>query len=95
MFLCAVVRPHYNPCSHSWWDGKLGIWPIGDWELAKWKSKNRPKGTLVWKNKVVTKEVYQDLLISKLIPSILEKWPRRDMLSRKICIQQDGAKKLH
>ena len=91
-FLCAVARSRLNPCSKSWWDGKLGIWPIGDWEPAKQKSKNRPKGTLVWKNKVVTKEVYQDLLNSKLIPSILEKWPRRDMLSRKIFIQQDGAK---
>ena len=89
MFLCAVVRPCFNPCSNSWWDGKLGIWPIGDWEPAKWKSKNRPKG--VWQNKAVTKEVYQDLLISKLIPSISEKWPRRDMLSRIIFIQQDGA----
>ena len=69
MFLCAVVRPCFNPCSNSWWDGKLGIWPIGDWEPAKQKSKNRPKGALVWKNKVVTKEVYQVLLISKLIPS--------------------------
>ena len=35
MFLCAVVRPQYNPCAESWWDGKLGIWPIGDWEPAK------------------------------------------------------------
>ena len=42
-------------------------------------------------NKIVTKEVYHDLLISKLIPSILEKWPR-SKLSRKIFIQQDGAK---
>ena len=92
MFLCAVARPHFNPCSNSWGDGKLGSWPIGDWEPAKQKLKNRPKGTLVWKNKVVTNKVYQDLLISKLIPSILEKWPRRDMLSRKIFIQQDGAK---
>ena len=54
--------------------------------------KNRPKGTLVWKNKTVTKEVYQDLLISKLLPAIMEKWMRRDRLSRKIFIQQDGAK---
>ena len=89
MFLCAVVRPCFNPCSNSWWDSKLGI---GDWELAKQKSKNRPRGTLVWKNKIVSEEVYWDLLISKLIPSILEKWPRRDMLSRKIFFQQDGAK---
>ena len=25
MFLCAVARPHDNPCSKTWWDGKLGI----------------------------------------------------------------------
>ena len=86
------MRPCLNAYSNSWWDGKLGIWPIGDWEPVKWKLKNRPKGTLVRKNKIVTKEVYWDLLISKLIPSILEKWPRRDMLSRKIFIQQDRAK---
>ena len=71
MFLCPVARPQYYPCVKSWWDGKLGIWPIGDWEPAKQKSKNRPKGTLVWKNKMVTKEVYQDLLISKLLPAIM------------------------
>ena len=46
----------------------------------------------VWKNKIVTKEVYCDQLITKLILSILEKWPRRDWLSRKIFIEQDGAK---
>ena len=44
------------------------------------------------KNKTVTKEVYRNLLISKLLPAIMEKWPRRDRLSRKIFIQQDGAK---
>ena len=92
MFLCAVARPRFNPCANSWWDGKLGILPIGDWELAKRASKNRPRGTLVWKNKPVTKEVYRELLISKLLPAIVEKWPRTDGLSRKIWIQQDGAK---
>ena len=92
MFLCAVARPHSNPSVNSWWDGKLGIWLIGDWEPAKWKSKNRPKGTLVWKNKMVTKEVYRELLISKLIPAILENWPRRDRMSRTIFIQQDSVK---
>ena len=39
---------------------------------VKMEVKEQAKGALVWKNKVVTKEVYQDLLISKLIPSILE-----------------------
>ena len=92
MFLCAVARPRFNTSVNSWWDGKLGIWPIGDWELAQWGSKNRPKGTLVWKNKMVTKVVYRDLLINKLIPAILEKWPRSNRMSRTIYIQQDGAK---
>ena len=84
MFLCAVARLCFNPSVNSWWDGKLGIWPIVDWEPAKWKSKNRPKGTLVWKNKTATKEVYRELLISILILAILENWPRRDMMSRTI-----------
>ena len=82
MFLCAVARPRFNTSANSWWDGKLGIWPIGDWELAQRGSKNRPKGTLVWKNKTVTKVVYRDLLRNKLIPAILEKWPRSDRMSR-------------
>ena len=47
MILCAVAHPHFNPCVNLWWDGKLRIWPIGDWEPAKRGSKNRPKGTLV------------------------------------------------
>ena len=92
LFLCAVARPCFNMSVNSWWDGKLGIWPIGDWEPAKRGSKNRPKGMLVWKNKMVTKDVYRDLLINKLIPAILDKWSRRDRMSRTIYIQQDGAK---
>ena len=92
MFLCAVTRPHFNLSVNSWWDGKLGIWSIGDWEPVKWGSKNRPKGMLVWKNKTVTKDVYRDLLINKLILAFLEKWPRRDRVSRTIYIQQDGVK---
>ena len=92
MFLCAVTRPHFNTSLNAWWDGKMGIWPIGDWEPAQRKSKNQPKGTPVWKNKIVTKEVYRDLLITKLIPAIVERWPVNDRNSRKIFIQQDGAK---
>ena len=92
MFLCAIAHPRFNPSVNSWWDGELGIWPIGDWEPAKRASKNQPRGTLVWKNKLVTKEVYHELLISKLLLAIVEKWPRMDRLSRKIWIQQDGAK---
>ena len=41
---------------------------------------------------MVTKDVYRDLLTNKQIPAILDKWPRRDRMSRTIYIQQDGAK---
>ena len=40
MFLCAISSPRCNPCANSWWAGKLGIWPIGNWEPAKRASKN-------------------------------------------------------
>ena len=46
----------------------------------------------MWKNYAVTKEVYRELLISKLLPAIVEKWPWTNWLLRKILIQQDGAK---
>ena len=75
MFMCAIACLCFNSCANTWWDGKLGIWPIEDWEPAKRASKNQPRGTLVWKNKLVTKEVYRELLISKLLPAIVEKWP--------------------
>ena len=41
---------------------------------------------------MVTKEVYRELLISKLILAILENWPSRDRMSITIIIQQDSAK---
>ena len=41
---------------------------------------------------MVTKVVYRDLLINKLFLAIVDKWPRRDRMSRTIYIQQDGAK---
>ena len=34
IFLCAVAQPHFNPCGNCWWDGKLGIWPVGQWVPA-------------------------------------------------------------
>ena len=40
----------------------------------------------------IAKSSFLTLLISKLIPAILENWPRRDRMSRTIFIQQDGAK---
>ena len=43
---------------------------------------------------MLTKDVNQDILISMLIPAIVEKWPSRDRMSRRLFIQQDTAKNL-
>ena len=44
MFLCAVARPRYNTNKNTWFDRKIGIWPIRKWEPVKWSSKKHAKG---------------------------------------------------
>jgi hypothetical protein len=47
----------------------------------------------VWKNTSVTKDVYRQLLLEKVIPSIIEKWPRTQWNNNAVIIriQHDGA----
>ena len=89
MFLCAVARPMYDTRKNAWFDGKIGIWPIGKWEPAKRSSKKHAKGTPVWKNQCITQDVYREYLIQKFLPAVNEKWPT---CNRRIRLQQDGAK---
>ena len=89
MFLCAVARPRYNMRENAWFDGKIGIWPIGKWEPAKRSSKKCAKGTPVRKNQCITQDVYHEYLIQKILPAVKEKWPTSN---RRIQLQQDGAK---
>ena len=89
MFLCAVARPRYDTNKNAWFDGKIGIWPIGKWELAKRSLKKRAKGTPVWKNQCITQDVYREYLIQKFLPAVKERWPTRN---GRIQLQQDGAK---
>ena len=89
MFLCAEARPRYDTRRNAWFNGKIGIWPIGKWEPAKRSSKKRAKGTSVWKNQCITRDVYHEYLIEKFQPAVKEKWPTRNA---RIRLQQDGAK---
>ena len=89
MFLCAVARPRYNMRRNAWFDGKIGIWPIGKWEPAKRSLKKRAKGMPIWKNQSITRDVYHEYLIKMLLPAVKEKWPARNA---RIRLQQDGAK---
>ena len=75
--------------------GGTGSWGFGLLGIGNLRNGNQRTGLkehLFGRIKMVTKEVYRELLISKLIPAILEKWPRRDRMSRTIYIQQDSVK---
>ena len=89
MFLCVVARPRYNTNKNTWFDGKIGIWPIRKWEPAKQSLKKHAKGIPVWKNQCIMRDVYWEYLIQELLSAIKQKWP---MNNGRIWFQQDGAK---
>jgi hypothetical protein len=93
LFLCAQVCPRFDPHRNSFWDGKVGIWPIGNIVPAIRTSNNQLAGTLEWKDQVVTKNIYRQLLLEKVVPAITEQeWPRGAWNNPRtvIQIQKDG-----
>lgn len=60
-------------------------------EPAQRTSKHRPKGTLVTKSINVDRTTMRSYFISKLLPSIVARWPMFDR-ERTIWIQQDNAR---
>ena len=98
MCIVAYAYPRYCPITDTWFSGKIGCWPFVTQIEAKRNSKNRPAGTMETKSIKVTKEVYRDFLINKIIPAIRQKWPlsyfadpHLDCL-KTIWIQQDNAR---
>jgi hypothetical protein len=94
MFLCAQASPHHVASTNSHWDGKIGIWPVGEWKPAQRSSANRPAGTLVWHKHTVDNHKYRELMVDNVLPAIMAKWPEAEFNnpSFRIGIQQDGAK---
>ena len=90
MFLCALARPRY--VGRKYFDGKIGIWPIGYEKPAARSSTNRPAGTLEWHSVKVDRTEYRDMMIGSVLPAIIEKWPTCPISGPPINIQQDGAK---
>ncbi|KAF0748044.1 hypothetical protein AaE_007495 [Aphanomyces astaci] len=90
MFLCAVARPRHDSAHRKMWDGKVGLWPFVETQLAKRRSKNRDRGTPVTVPMTVTKPVYRRFLVDKVIPAIQAQWPGRRGAT--IYVQQDNAK---
>jgi hypothetical protein len=74
MILCAQVRLRWDHHANQMWDGKIGIWPIGEFVPAQRTRVNRPAGGPVWRNESVTKDVYQRLLLEKVVPAFKLTW---------------------
>ncbi|ETV64045.1 hypothetical protein H257_19013, partial [Aphanomyces astaci] len=90
MFLCAVARPRYDVSIRRMFNGKIGMWPFVVKAPAQRNSKNRPRGTMLTEPQNVTAQVYQDMLLTRVIPAIKMKLPLV-MKSSTVYIQQDNA----
>jgi hypothetical protein len=91
MFLAALAKPRWDYNRKIKFSGKIGLWPIVEYEPAQRNSKNRPKGTLVTKPIEINREIYTKLIIEKVIPAIKSKW-LKNQKSVAIRIQQDNAR---
>ncbi len=89
MFLSAVVRPRFDGDGDCIFDGKLGIWAFTKIVPAQRSSKNRSKFTLEHHFINITKKVYKECLLEKVIPAIMQKWPSRRPWS--LLLQHDNA----
>ena len=73
LFLCAQARPRWDAHRNAYWDGKIGIWPVGTY----WMRTRGPRtGSLMWEDQTITQKVYRKLLLEKVVPVIELKWPR-------------------
>ncbi|XP_021747559.1 uncharacterized protein LOC110713416 [Chenopodium quinoa] len=91
MFMAMVGKPQYNTNGQMIHDGKYGIFGFVHEQRAKESSKNRLAGTMELKAlQSVTKDVIREMLINKVIPAIVEKWPAH--LSKEVVLQWDNAR---
>ncbi|KAH9074408.1 hypothetical protein Ae201684P_022215 [Aphanomyces euteiches] len=90
MFLCAVARPRYDESTGRWFDSKIGISSFVETVPADRTSRNRPAGTIETKSVAVTKAVYREYVINKVLPAVRSKWPV-SMRKMPIFLQHDNA----
>ncbi|ETV66062.1 hypothetical protein H257_17391 [Aphanomyces astaci] len=90
MFLTAVARPRYDSTKRTHWDGKIGTWAFTSTRQALRNSRNCKRGDDVVEPTTVSREVYRDYLVNKVIPAIRSLWPRQR--SSVIWVQQDNAR---
>ncbi|KAG7345259.1 hypothetical protein IV203_032790 [Nitzschia inconspicua] len=89
MFLSVVARPRYIPETRKWFDGLIGIYPVGEFDLYTRSSKNHRAGDVKWTNINMDRELYQHMILDLVLPDIKKKMPPSD---RNFVLQQDGAR---
>ena len=88
MFLAAVARPRRDTSANRNFSGLIGCWPIMEEYIAQRLSKYCPKGATFVCPVKIKGFIYEDLLLNKVLPALVEKWPK----GTKIIIQDDNAK---
>jgi hypothetical protein len=89
MFLCALARPRYNNITRQWFDGLIGIYPVGEFDMYKRGSRYHARGDLKWTNFTLDRDEYQRMMVKFVLPDIKRKMP----MNNNIIVQQeqDGA----
>ena len=89
MFLVAVGVPRMNHTTATYFDGKLGCFPLIERVPAQRTTKKRVKATMITKEITsVSRDVIKETIINKLLPNIVQMFPRDTSI---INIQLDGA----
>ncbi|XP_021728124.1 uncharacterized protein LOC110695205 [Chenopodium quinoa] len=90
MFMAIIGKPLYGINGELLHDGKYGIFPFTVQDRAKKSSKNRAARTMVTRAlQNVNIEVIRDMLLNKVIPAIMDKWPQS--LPKNVFIQWDNG----
>ena len=88
MFLTAVARPRHDEDRGVYFDGKLGMWPFIEYLPAMRSSRNRRAGTLQTKLVNVNAERYRALVLEKVLPAIMARFPTAN---KHVVLQHDNA----
>jgi len=91
MFLCAQARPR-RLHNGTWWDGEIGIWPVGECTVAQRTSVNRPAGADEFAKQSVDRDKHREMMINDVVPAMQSRFPTSEQSRHgTMCIQQDGA----
>jgi hypothetical protein len=83
MFLCALARPRYNNTTRQWFDGLIGIYPVGEFDMYKHGSLYHTRGDLKWTNFALDREEYQRIMVEFVLPDIKRKMPFNNNIFKK------------